>query len=38
LKAYVRWTDRDEAGLLFEAPLPMQVIAEWVDGRMRTAV
>lgn len=38
LKAYVRWTERFESGLIFETPIPMQVIAQWVQGRIRLTV
>lgn len=34
LNAYVRWNDGEESGLTFETPIPMQIIAEWVDQRM----
>jgi hypothetical protein len=37
LDAFVRWTSGDEAGLVFEAPIPMQVIAPWIEGRVRLA-
>lgn len=29
--AYVRWADGQEAGLAFETPIPMQIIAHWID-------
>ena len=35
ISAYVRWTDGQQAGLSFETPIPMQIIACWVDGRIR---
>lgn len=37
IKAFVRWTDGDEIGLAFEAPLPIQIVAGWVDGRIRVS-
>lgn len=37
LDAYVRWTSGDEAGVVFETPIPMQVIAHWIEGRVRLA-
>lgn len=37
LDAYVRWSSDDEAGLVFETPIPMQVIANWIEGRVRLA-
>jgi hypothetical protein len=38
LTAYVRWTERFESGLVFETPIPMQVIGQWIDGRLRVTV
>lgn len=35
LRAYVRWTDGLESGLTFERPIPMQVMANWISGRMK---
>jgi hypothetical protein len=35
LNAFVRWSDGGESGLVFEAPIPMQIIAHWIDGRVR---
>lgn len=35
ISAYVRWSDGEESGLTFETPIPMQIIATWVDGRVR---
>jgi hypothetical protein len=34
LESFVRWTDGDEAGVIFETPIPMQIIANWIDGRI----
>lgn len=34
LHGFVRWSDGDEAGLAFETPIPMQILAEWVHGRV----
>jgi hypothetical protein len=34
LESYVRWSDGDEAGLVFGTPIPMQIIAEWVQRRI----
>lgn len=31
LRSYVRWTDERECGLMFETPIPMQVIANWIE-------
>lgn len=35
LKAFVRWNSGDEIGIAFQTPLPIQIIAEWIDGRVR---
>ncbi len=35
LRAYVRWSDGPESGLVFETPIPMHDIAHWVEGRLR---
>jgi hypothetical protein len=35
INAYVRWTDGEESGLIFETPIPMQIIAHWIEGRAR---
>ena len=35
VRAYVRWVEECESGLVFETPIPMQVIAQWVDSRSR---
>lgn len=37
ISAYVRWSDGGESGLSFETPIPMQIIASWVDGRIRVS-
>jgi hypothetical protein len=37
IRAYVRWVDDCDSGLVFETPIPMQIIAEWLDQRPRTA-
>lgn len=36
LKAYSRWACENELGLVFDSPIPIQIIAEWLDGRLRT--
>lgn len=33
IHGYVRWTDGDEAGLAFETPIPIQIIARWIEAR-----
>lgn len=35
IQAYVRWVDGEEAGISFDTPIPMQIIATWVEGRSR---
>jgi hypothetical protein len=32
IRAYVRWSEGCDSGLVFETPIPMQVIAQWVDN------
>ena len=34
LKAYVRWIDECDLGLAFEAPIPIQIMADWLEGRV----
>ena len=34
LRGFVRWSDGEEAGLAFETTIPMQILAEWVQGRV----
>jgi hypothetical protein len=34
IKTYVRWAADNDLGLAFETPLPIQIIAEWVNGRV----
>jgi hypothetical protein len=33
LRAFARWVDGSELGLAFEAPIPIQIMANWLDGR-----
>jgi hypothetical protein len=35
INAYVRWSDSEETGLIFETAIPMQIIAHWIEGRAR---
>lgn len=35
ITAFVRWCDGNEVGLVFETPIPMQVIAHWIEGQLR---
>lgn len=37
INAFVRWSDGEESGLSFETPIPMQIIASWVHGRIRVS-
>lgn len=34
IEAFVRWSDGREAGLVFQTPIPMQIIAHWIESRM----
>lgn len=33
LRAFVRWADEEELGLSFTAPIPIEIIAGWLDER-----
>lgn len=33
--AYVRWVDGKDVGLAFETPIPINIIAHWIEGRPR---
>ena len=35
ISAFVRWCDGNEVGLAFETPIPMQVIARWIEGQLK---
>jgi hypothetical protein len=35
MRAFIRWTAETESGVIFETPIPMSVIAAWIDARMR---
>lgn len=37
MKTYVRWVVDCEAGLVFEAPLPIEIIAGWLDERVNVS-
>ena len=37
VKAFVRWTDETDLGLVFESPLPIQLIAEWMNQRVNVS-
>ena len=34
IKAYIRWSDGEESGLVFETPIPMQIIVDWIEERI----
>lgn len=34
LRTFVRWFDGNDLGLAFEAPIPIQVIADWINERV----
>lgn len=38
MSALVRWTQAPDSGIAFETPIPMQLISEWIEGRLRVAV
>ena len=38
INAYVRWSEGEDSGLVFETPIPMQIIAHWLEGRTRAAL
>lgn len=38
LRAYVQWTHGGESGVAFEKPISMQMMASWIDGRMKVSV
>ena len=35
IETFVRWSHEREAGLVFLTPIPMQIIAHWIEARMR---
>ena len=37
IRAHVRWADEAELGLFFESPIPIQIIAGWLGGRLRVS-
>lgn len=37
IRAFVRWHDDTDLGLVFETPLPIQIIAEWVSERVHVS-
>jgi hypothetical protein len=34
MKGYVRWSECFDSGLVFETPIPIDTIGQWIDGRM----
>lgn len=37
IRGYVRWSDGLLSGFMFETPLPVQTLAQWVNQRMRVS-
>lgn len=37
ISGYVRWAEGQVAGLAFETPIPLQIIAHWLQGRLKAA-
>ena len=37
IKAFVRWNEETDLGLAFDAPLPIQLIAEWMNERLNVS-
>lgn len=37
LRGYVQWTHGIESGVAFEKPIPMQLMARWIDGRIKVS-
>ena len=37
IRAFVRWNDGCESGMVFATPIPMQVIGHWIDRRLRVS-
>jgi len=37
IRAHVRWAAEDELGLYFESPIPIQIIAGWLNERLRVS-
>ena len=38
IRSYPRWVADQEVGLIFDAPLPLQAIAEWLRERVKVSV
>jgi len=37
MRGSVRWTEGSDSGIAFETPIPMHVISQWIEGRLRVA-
>jgi hypothetical protein len=37
IRASVRWTEGSDSGIAFETPIPMHVMSQWIEGRLRVA-
>ena len=37
LKAYVRWSDGESTGLIFETPIPLHILSHWSEGHVMAA-
>jgi hypothetical protein len=37
ISGYVRWAEGQVAGLAFETPIPLQIIAHWLQARLKAA-
>jgi hypothetical protein len=33
IAAFIRWSDEQKLGLSFQLPMPIEVIAGWLNGR-----
>ena len=38
MKAHVRWTNETQVGLVFDNPLPIELLSHWLDGRLEVSV
>jgi hypothetical protein len=37
IRGSVRWTEGSDSGIAFETPIPMDVMSQWLEGRLRVA-
>jgi hypothetical protein len=35
INAHVRWSEDTDSGLVFDSPISIEIIADWIDGRVR---